>query len=639
MSEIRVLSDLVANQIAAGEVVERPASAVKELVENAIDAGATQISVRIEGGGLSLIEVMDNGSGIAFDEVELAFVRHATSKRGALDDLRKLAHLGFRGEALPSIAAVSQLTMRTRQIGAEGGIEVVWAGGELVSRQPVGCKPGTQVTVADLFFNTPARLKFVRSLQTESSHVVDVVAKEAAARPDIAFTVMVDGKLQWKSPGDGKLTSVFVEAFGLSATRTALPVQANHPDYALQGMLALPEHSRAQRTGMWFAVNGRAVRSLSLQTAVLEACQEAIPKGRYPLLLLSLVTDPGMVDVNVHPSKLEIRFSEERDVRELVLQVVRDAFKMGLGAAGVTRYDVLGDETIQLSDVHLHAPAASQKEVVHEAAQTLVDNYRASSSPEPYRVDYSKAGAQPASQRHDRSIDCEEIAHDVAALQLAFDIQQPVTTGGSIETTVFKAGTLRAVAQVLTMYMVAEDGESVYLIDQHAAHERVLYEQFRSEAQQHGLQALDLLVPLTLEVRPHEVSLLEGAAAHWLQLGLIVERFGEQAFVIRSVPHIWEGLDIERLARDLFADEVAERISVGSASTGMERTLRNWQERLILRACKAAVKANQRLSQLEMNALLQALEKLDNPFTCPHGRPTAIRLTRSQLEKEFRRSV
>lgn len=641
MAQIAVLSDLVANQIAAGEVVERPASAVKELVENAVDAGATEISVRVEGGGLALIEVQDNGMGIAPQEVELAFIRHATSKLRTLDDLRRLGSLGFRGEALPSIAAVSHLTLHTRMRDAEGGVGLVMEGGSVLSREPVGCPPGTRVTVTDLFFNTPARLKFVRSLQTESSHIVDVVAKAAAARPDIAFRAMVDGRTQWSTPGDGRLETVFAVAFGATAARTALKLEAVHADYSISGVLALPEFSRAQRTGLWFSVNGRPVRSQALQNGVVDGFAHAIPKGRYPLILLSLATDPSLVDVNVHPGKLEIRFSEERDVREFVSQAVADALQAGMRPAAVKMVS--------------HEPNDSDGEGARAVAPPVVAQARPPSSS-------SIAPGAPARQEY------RTASLDREASQIAFALAQPIDVFSSLplvhetvetQPTAVETGSatdgataelrgadthpqmpvgIRAVAQVMQMYIVAQDADAVYLIDQHAAHERVLYERFRDEAAQRGWLKLDLLVPLTIEVPVREFGILNLAREQWIEFGLIVEPFGEQAFVVRSVPHIWEGLDIERLVKDVFADQVADQLGVDK-EIGSTRAMRAWQDRLIMRSCKAAVKANQKLSLMEMDALLQSLSTLQNPFTCPHGRPTAIVLTRQQLEKEFKRSL
>lgn len=655
MAHIAVLSELVANQIAAGEVVERPASAVKELIENAVDAGATEIAVRVEGGGLTLIDVQDNGVGIAPDEVPLAFIRHATSKLRALDDLRRLGSLGFRGEALPAIAAVSKLTIHTRPQTAEGGLEMVLHGGELVSQQPVGCPPGTRITVTDLFFNTPARLKFVRSLQTESSHIVDVVAKAAAARPDIAFRATVDGKVQWLTPGDGKQETVFATAFGVPAARTALSFAAEHADYVLTGVLALPEHSRAQRTGLWFAVNGRPIRSAALQNGVLEGFAHAIPKGRYPLLLLALKTDPSLVDVNVHPGKLEIRFSEERDVRELVRVTVANTLESGMRPASMRVF----------RDTHADGQAGEREVSAAYPSEPVVTSARQS--------DFSLI---PESVRQSRSADFPLYRRqtiDAKASQLAFSLAEPLSAQEQNDPYVRRsqrepamgaaaseAGServeegqaafaaadghpqlhkqLRAVAQVMQMYIVAQDEDAVYLIDQHAAHERVLYERFRAEAAERGWLRLELLVPLTIEVPLREFALVQTAREQWEQFGLLVEPFGEQAFVVRAVPHIWEGLDIEALVRDVFADHVSEQLDV-DGEVGSRRALRAWQDRLIMRSCKAAVKANQKLSLMEMDALLQSLSTLQNPFTCPHGRPTAIVLTRQQLEKEFKRSL
>ncbi len=665
-SDIRILDALVANQIAAGEVVERPASVVKELLENALDAGATNIAVSIVEGGLKEIDVTDDGAGIAPEQVELAFVRHATSKLRTMADLRRLANLGFRGEALPSIASVGRVSMRTRVAGQDAGVEVELEGGELRDRRPVGCPLGTRVRVRDLFFNTPARLKFVRSLQTETSHVLDVVGRAAAARPDAAISVTVDGRRQFATPGDGELVSVFREVYSHGVSERAMALLFDAPEYSGRGLLGAPADSRTSRTGFWFSINGRAVRSLALGQAVLEGCHTLIPRGRYPIVMLNLAMDPELVDVNVHPAKWEVRFSEERDVRELVRRATLAGIEAGAGIPDMRLGG--GPRTAQGAPAHTESPDGPTDGPQQPRPFVQGDGSRGGNGSAYGGVHGGPAapgGRKPAQQQSVQAAlqlqepltaygggpAAQELASASAPAEAAALAERigpadadvaPVGLGvpgavavGGTGADVSAAGVqrlhgvLRPVAQVLNMYIVAEDGDAVYLIDQHAAHERVLFEKFRAAFAAGQVRPVELLVPLTVDVRPQDVATLAALAGQAAVVGLQYELFGERSFLIRTIPHIWEGLNLDRLVGDTFAELVEQ----GEAPSHL------WlEDRIVLRSCKAAVKANHRLSVMEMEALLQSLVPLENPFTCPHGRPTALRITRSRLEREFGRS-
>ena len=603
MGLIQVLNDQVANQIAAGEVVERPASAVKELVENAIDSGATVIEVRVKGGGLELIVVQDNGSGIAQDEIETAFIRHATSKLRNMSDFTHLKTLGFRGEALPSIAAVSKVTIRTRELSSLSAMEVYYIGGDRHTRQPVGGPVGTRVQVSDLFFNTPARLKFVRSLQTETAHIVDVVSKAAMTHPQIAFTLFADERVMVQTTGDGQLLSVFAAIYGASVAKMAMAVIADHPDYRVTGLVAAPEHARASRNVMWFSINGRPVRSPMLVSAVLDGFGTTYHKGRFPITYLSVDMDPALVDVNVHPGKIEVRFSEEKDVRNFVVHAIREALVAGAHIPDASENSFVPAEELPF--------ARSPSQHFAEASATFaVDKGKLKGNEQSYQA--ALWSQQPVAAASQGTFDLE-MAKPTKAATVEEHIGAP-------------QGELRAVAQVLKMFIVAEDGESVYLIDQHAAHERVLYERFRDRLHASTVRELALLVPMTFAMRPHEVDLVlrQQAGAH--AFGLSYEAFGDDAILVRSVPNIWEGLDAHLLVRETFDDFFEEKEASPFAKL---------EDKVIMSACKAAIKANQRLSLVEMDALLKALSPLENPFTCPHGRPTALKLTRADLERRF----
>ncbi len=664
MGAIRVLDDLVANQIAAGEVVERPASAVKELVENALDAGATRIEVRVKGGGLDLMEVLDNGCGIPEDEIETALIRHATSKLRNLGDFTRLRTLGFRGEALPSIASVSKFTLRTRTEAALSAVEAHFEGGVLQSRQPVGAPVGTRVQVCELFFNTPARLKFVRSLQTETGHIVDVVAKAALAHPQVAFRLLADERVMLQTTGDGQLLSVFAAIYGASVAKLALTVHAEQLDYRVTGVVGALEHARANRNVMWFAVNGRPIRSPMLVNTVLDGFGTAYHKGRFPLAYLALDLDPALVDVNVHPSKIEVRFSEEKDVRNVVTSAIRAAFVAGAhtpevtwddarlpregakadsqpddeqatgskearpmardafrGAADGGGYAAFAGKRTNSGEVTRQAALWSQEPVLErpvsrrsEVGQSEVER-SVPEQPEVGQSDVERSVPEPLNSLRAGASQPDTVQETAATL-----IDQPFAQVPASQ------GELRAVAQVLKMYIVAEDGDSVYLIDQHAAHERVLYERFRARLRAGTVREMELLVPLSVALRPHEVELVMRQSEAAAAFGLHYEGFAEDAVLVRSIPNIWEGLDEQALVREVF-DQFLEEKDVSPFA--------KLEDKVIMSACKAAIKANQRLSLPEMEALLKALAPLENPFTCPHGRPTALKITCAELARRF----
>lgn len=642
MGMIQVLDTLVANQIAAGEVVERPAAAVKELIENAIDAGATDIRVQTREGGLSLIDVQDNGHGIEADDIEPAFLRHATSKLRSLADLTRLSHLGFRGEALPSIAAVSRLTLRTRTANEDAGTEVQLEAGTVRERQPVGSSQGTRIMVRDLFYNTPARLKFVRSLATENSHIVEVVNRAAMARPDIAFRLQIDDRLALSTPGDGLAVSVYTAIYGVAIAKQSYAAIASSADYRVTGLIAAPEYARSSRLGMWFAVNGRPIRSLPLGGAVLDGYHTLLPKGRFPVCFLHITMDAGLVDVNVHPGKLEVRFSEERDVLKVVTDSVRHAMQANMGTPTLTSWGAPRTPDQAVADGGASGLALPEQDGSQSGQNGAMARETAAASESTERFQTRGAGGQyGAGGQHGAAQALRSRwsdANEAEQRQLALDLHRPATRDDvsgqerSLKTDQAQDDrpTLRSVAQALKLVIVAEDGRDLYLIDQHAAHERVLYEKFRKRLDLDRVRAAELLVPVMITVRPHQLQELMTRVSDAEAVGMAFEPFGEDALKVTSVPVIWEGLDTEGLSRDLLFDLIEDR------STAVREQMEN---KVIMKACKAAVKANQTLSLPEMDALLDALSTLDNPFTCPHGRPTAVRITREQLEREFKRTL
>lgn len=588
---IRILPPQVASKIAAGEVVERPASVVKELIENAIDAGATDIHIEIRNGGRRLIRISDNGCGIPEDEAALAFARHATSKISSADDLAYIQTLGFRGEALASIAAVSQVTMLTCVKDATTGIALRLEGGELVRTEKRAGRPGTIVTVENLFYNTPARLKFLRSEATESSHIIKLVSAYAIAYPELRFTLIDNGKPVLQTSGNGKLYDVLVKIFGLETAQQMLEVQpeesAQNQDppsqsskVSVHGYVGSPSLHRATRDYQLFFVNRRWIQDRSLSYAVEEAYRTILPTGRYPVAILSITMSPADVDVNVHPTKREVRFRDPRGVFATVQRAVRHT-------------------VLQQSPV---AAATGRPAVIlpWEWERT---------QPQPIKPLGSEAGLTPA--------------------QMALEIQRTA----DIETAIIhstpmleRLPMLRVLGQVRQMYIIAEGPDGLYLIDQHAAHERVLFEQLQAEYASMTTSTQTLLQPLPIELPPQQRGLLEAMLESLATFGFDITPFGGDTYLVRAIPATLNPANIPGVIAEL----------LDMASEGRDATL-STERLLILIACHGAVRAGQTLTLDEARELVRQLEKTTAPYTCPHGRPTMIHLSSAQLEKSFNR--
>jgi DNA mismatch repair protein MutL len=568
---IKILDKETIDQIAAGEVVERPASVVKELVENALDAGSTQISVEIRGGGVNLIRVTDNGSGIPSDEVALAFERHATSKISHSTDLQNINSLGFRGEALPSIAAVSQVEMVTCADGATSGTFINLEGGAVAQKKGQSRSRGTTVTVRNLFRRVPARLKFLKSVPTESSHVANAVSQYSLAFPEVAFSLSVDGKENLRTSGKGKLLDAIIDVYGVEMASRMLPVSGPNEswqggpstsDIRVSGMVGSPELGRAGRGYLSFFVNRRWVSSRLLSYAVEEAYQGLLMTGKHPVAVLDISLTPQDIDVNIHPAKSEVKFRNESEVFRAVQRAVRQAL--------VARMPVPRIEEVAAP---YQAPARS--------GQLWTP---------------SESAVRPAPP--------DEVAPTLTA-------SLPV---------------LRVVGQVMNAYIVAEGPDGLYLIDQHAAHERVRFDKVKQQREQRRPEVQGLLEPSTFEVTPRQGEILKSCYTDLADFGFSLEPFGERTYLVRAVPAMVAGDDWSGMLRELLDALYGEVKS-------------RWEEKIIASiACHGAVKSGQTLSDDEMRGLVRQLEQTANPHTCPHGRPTVIRLTTAQLEREFGRS-
>lgn len=564
---IRVLDPNVASQIAAGEVVERPASVVKELMENAIDAGATEVKIEVREGGRRLIRVIDNGSGIPASEVELAFARHATSKLSSAADLERIATLGFRGEALPSIAAVSRTEMLTRPRDQEEGLFIRLEGGKVLAKQKRGAAVGTVVSVADLFYNTPARRKFLRQPTTETGHILDFVSRYAMAYPHLRITLLAYGRTLFRSSGSGNLFDVLVAAYGLETAKQMSPLEGNSGPIRVTGYVGVPGLHRANARHITLLVNGRWVRDQLLTYAIREAYHTLLPTGRYPVAVVRVDLSPEEVDVNVHPAKSEVRFKSSQEIFTTVQRAVR-----------------------------------------HTLAAT---------SPIP-QVSHPLAPSQPSEERRHLLVSAGAEEKGQLALEVYRSEEAQATKGQA------KIPPLRVLGQLGKTYIITEGPGGMYLIDQHAAHERVLYERLLSDHQDKKLASQPFLEPITLELTPQETATVEAHRETLAAWGFDLEPFGGQTYILRAVPTVL--LDANPVSA------LREVLDEASREAG------KWEEAFVISlACHSAVRAGKTLGEEEMRELVRQLEETESPRTCAHGRPTMIHMSAEQLEKEFGR--
>lgn len=576
--KIRLLAEVVANRIAAGEVVERPASVVKELVENSLDAGAKKIEISVERGGRSLIRVTDDGCGMGPEDALLALERHATSKIREAGDLMKIQTFGFRGEALPSIASVSRFTLKTREPDAVEGTEVVIDGGKVVRAGKAGCPAGTSIEVRQLFAHVPGRRKFLRTEETEWSHIEQGVRLAALARPEVGWVLRRDGAVFWQDTARGALEERIAAVFGRDWKETFLEIDTEDAGMRLHGYIGRPGVNRATRAEQIFFVNSRPVQSGSLNAALLEGYHNALMRGRYPVTVLFLEMDPCGVDVNVHPAKREVRFRQDGDVRRFVSGAVAEVLRGGsVGPLPVPTMTTNG-----FSPSLTFAPTASQP------ATTI-------------------PGRAP----------------------------MPVAAGGSLGLEVESVPGIpagwRFLGVVVHLYLVAEKDGGVVLIDQHAAHERILFEQLLRQVAQEEVNGQRLLYPVTIEFPPVQASFLKERAEELGKVGLGISAMGGNSFLVDALPPRIRTLAVEEFVRGVVAD-----LEKGGTTAKKDRRLS--EEVIAKTVCRHAVKANDRLNDAEAVRLLADLLACELPYTCPHGRPTMILWSKAELEKKFGRT-
>ncbi len=597
---IRILPEQLANQIAAGEVVERPASVVKELLENAVDAGADELLVEVEQGGKRLVRVTDNGCGMAKEDLFLALERHATSKISSSADLFALHTLGFRGEALPSIASVSRLRLTSRPVDQELGWQLYVEGGTVRQAEAVGSPPGTVVEVRDLFFNTPGRRKFLRADDTEFGHLADVVTRLALARPDIHLRLLHDGRTILEAYRHQRLEERVAALLGRSLAAELLPVEAESANgEMLTGLIGSPTLNRSSGSHLFTYVNGRFVRDRVVQHAILDAYRTLLEKRRYPVAVLFFDLPPEMVDVNVHPTKHEVRFREQQRTHDFVMRAIRDCLTgkaSVLVATGMPGATYLPIEPVQ-QQVPAPAPVDNPATTARERVQEALASYAASPRP----------GGETFMPRAEGK---------GSALTL------PVATRPLPDN-------WRLIGQYLNSYLVCQAGDDLLLIDQHAAHERIGFEKLRRQAAGNGIERQKLLFPMVLEFDHRQAAVMTAQRDAFERLGFELEPFGGRSYTLTAVPQLLAGAELQQLVADM-AEELAD--------IGRGNTLETALDQVLMRlACHAMVRANQPLARAEMEELLRELVAIDFGSHCPHGRPVVRRLSRSEIERMFHR--
>ena len=630
MGQIKILPEQVTNKIAAGEVIERPASVVKELVENSIDAGSQKIKVRVKSGGKKLIQVIDNGNGMSKEDARLAFERHATSKIEAPNDLFSLRTLGFRGEALASIAAVSRLELQTKPEDKLEGFRMKIKGGEVTKEESYGCAKGTNIIVKDLFFNTPVRYKYLKQDNTEMRHISRIVSRLALAYPNISFKLVHNGNNRFETSGNGRLVDVIYNLYGSDVARKMVKVEHQEDYMEVEGYISRPEITRSNKRHQSFFVNGRYIRSNLLSKAVLDAYKSVLTVNNYPIVALKLNLNPILVDVNIHPTKLRAKFSRKGQVFDLVKNGVKASLKnnvvpdLNLNQSKNTQGRKNKTSSSQSSfKKGFSSYKASKKNKKEESKKRkekldmLFGKDELNLKQELKTTQAEKTEQNPTDSKEKEEKDYTKERDDLS--QAAEDKQdydndnnQPVFT---------------PIAQVQNSYLLAQNETGLFIIDQHAAHEQVIYNQLLAKAEQGKIQIQSLLMPLRFQLSPEESELISDKQEKLQQLGFEIEEFGNNEYVIQGVPTLLDNLDdkneiINTIEEVLNEEKVEAKDFVAELLTGI--------------ACKAAIKAGDRLAMSEMKQLLADINKYDIT-NCPHGRPIMLNLSWSELEKNFKR--
>jgi DNA mismatch repair protein MutL len=612
MNKIHLLDEKTINKISAGEVVERPASIVKELIENSIDAGSKNITVEILEGGIPYIKVSDDGCGMNEIDAILAFERHATSKIKSDNDLYSIGTLGFRGEALASIAAVSHVTLQTKEEGALFGTKVVVEGGKVVEKTTCGCAKGCSIEVRDVFFNTPARRKFLKRPSTESMYITDVVTKLCLSHPEVSFKYVKDRKLQFITSGNGNIEDVILRLFGNEVYSSLMSASFESEDLKLKILAGKNSLNYSNRNMQFFYVNGRYVKNKTLSAAVDEAFKTYIPVNRYPAVFLYMEIDPRQIDVNIHPSKLEIKFSDERRIFEAVYKTIKDSLH---------KYNLIPEVKIEekknIFEIETPTISAEQTKLYFTSSDKEVEKEKKKFDNEFkgknvfLKDNVLKENSKNSSLDNHLAV-YEEYEHEKEEINKN-DLAKKISD-------------IRIVGTLFSTYIIVEKEDVFYIIDQHAAHERILYEKFTSQYEK--IQTRQVTFPIVVELQPRDLELVHQEKELLNKLGYVFEEFGNNCIILREVPVILGQPE----ARQLFID-IVEKLK----DKELINKISLKEENIIMMACKAAVKAMDNLSEKEIHKLFDDLKITENPYTCPHGRPVIIAITKTQLEKMFKR--
>ena len=599
MSKIQVMDEVLANKIAAGEVVEKCMNVVKELVENAIDAKATSIKIELMDSGVKEIKVTDDGIGMDREDAVLAFSRHATSKVKNENDLFHIGSLGFRGEALPSIASVSNVTLNTNN--GVVGTEVEIHGGKLIAVNPSELAKGTSILVRDLFYNTPVRLKYLKSLYTELAYITEYVNKMALSYPEIRFVLTNNDKVLLKTDGSGRLLKVINDIYGLSVTKKMIEIKNENEDYQISGYISYPELQKSNKNAITLLVNGRVIRNLDIIRYITDSYHTYIPQDRYPIVVMKIDVDPILVDVNVHPTKMDIKFSKMDTLKDLITKTI----------------------TSKLESLTL-IPDAILETTVDENRTRISTVY----TPDRFQ-EFDENKKEEEFQEFEKMTLTFETQEETTPYQKN-SVEDNNTTSVTTEVKKERIKKMYPVGLVHGTYIIAENEDGMYIIDQHAANERVNYEYYLREMSNPKPITMDLLVPITLEFASNEYIILKEHFDILDQLGIGYEEFGFQTLLIRSVPVWLTKSNIEVALRKIF-DIITVR-----EDFRLDRYLDHIAATV---ACKASIKANDHIELSSMEVLLERLRSCENPFTCPHGRPTIITYSKYDLEKLFKRSM
>lgn len=627
---IKLLSKETIDKIAAGEVVERPENVVKELLDNAVDSGATSISVELKGGGTELIRVTDNGSGIEKADVRNAFLRHATSKLSEAGDLLRLTTMGFRGEALSSIAGVSRVELITRCEKDLTGTRYLIEGGKEISFREVGVPVGTTMIVRDLFFNVPVRRDFLKSPKTEGSYVRDMVEKCALSFPEISFSFLSDGRQIFHTTGSGKLKDVIYVIYGAEITKELIPVSFRAEDLSLEGFISKPVISRSKRDYEIYFVNRRCVRSQVMDRAIETAYDGYLMQHRFPFTVLSLHTDPGKIDVNIHPKKTEIRFSDDEKIFQFLYESIVDALRHREHIVEFTD----GEKKEKKEDVSfVHREPFEKKSTASRDAALLPEFKEALSEVPDISADPESSIPHTLSDVINYREEEEGKSYPISAsTEPKARSKEPENVQETLPLTFLSEKAkpyYRFIGQVFDTYWMIEYNHELYIIDQHAAHEKVNYERFMREIENAEVMSQEIL-PMMITVSAKEAALLGDALETFSAMGYDIESAGDKDFIVRAVPACLPEISRREMLLEMISGLCEEKLP---------QKPRLLKERIASMSCKAAVKGGNTLSEMEMRALLDELLTLKDPYTCPHGRPTIVRFSKAELDKMFKRIV